>query len=102
MKHKHEKDTGRTSSVSHYYIRNTETDTNYSFVDLAGHEKYLKTTAYGLNGCCLDYVFLLVGANMGVLRMTKEHLGLAVSLKIPIVIIITKIDICPYQYLNKP
>lgn len=95
MKHKHEKDTGRTSSVSHYYLRNKDNETNYSFVDLAGHEKYLKTTAYGLNGCCLDYVFLLVGANMGVLRMTKEHLGLAVSLKIPIVIVITKIDICP-------
>ena len=100
MKHKHEKDTGRTSSVSHYYLRDSEKDITYSFIDLAGHEKYLKTTAYGLNGCCLDYAFLLVGANMGVLRMTKEHLGLIVSLNIPLIIVITKIDICPELILK--
>lgn len=99
MKHKHEKQTGRTSSVSHYYIKNN--NDLYTLVDLAGHEKYLKTTAYGLNGCCIDYVFLLVGANMGVLRMTKEHLALASSLNLPIVIIITKVDICPENILKK-
>lgn len=99
MKHKHEKDSGRTSCVSHYYIK--KDDITYSLVDLAGHEKYLKTTAYGLNGCCLDYVFLLVGSNMGVLRMTKEHLALIVSLKIPLIIIMTKIDICPEQIFNQ-
>lgn len=32
---------------------------------------------------------------MGVTRMTKEHLGIALSLKIPIFIVVTKIDICP-------
>ena len=54
-------------------------------------KKYLKTTAYGLNGYGLDYAFLLVGANIGVLRMTEEHLGLIVSLNIHL-LIITKID----------
>jgi len=98
MKHKHEKETGRTSSVSHYYLRSG--DNTVSFIDLAGHEKYLKTTVYGLNGCTLDYVFLLVGANMGVSRMTKEHMGIALSLNIPLVILITKIDICPVDVLK--
>lgn len=32
---------------------------------------------------------------MGITRMTKEHMGLALALKIPIVIIITKVDMCP-------
>lgn len=32
---------------------------------------------------------------MGITRMTKEHMGLALALKIPIVIVLTKIDMCP-------
>jgi len=66
-----------------------------SFIDLAGHEKYLKTTVSGLTGLMPDYALLLVGANMGVTRMTKEHLGLALALKIPIVVVVTKIDMAP-------
>ena len=99
FKHKHEKDTGRTSSVSHHFLE--ETNKLVSFIDLAGHEKYLKTTIFGLNACSLDYVMLLIGSNMGILKMTKEHLGLAIALKIPIIIVITKIDICPEPVLNQ-
>jgi elongation factor 1-alpha len=32
---------------------------------------------------------------MGVSRMTKEHLGISLALKVPIFIVITKIDIAP-------
>ena len=32
--------------------------------------------------------------------MTKEHLGIALSLKIPIIVVITKIDICPEHILE--
>ena len=66
-----------------------------TFVDLAGHEKYLKTTMYGMTGHQPDYAMLLVGANMGVVGMTKEHLGVAAALRIPFFIVITKVDICP-------
>ena len=62
-----------------------------SFLDLAGHEKYLKTTVSGMTGSLPDYAFLLVGANMGVTKMTKEHLGLAMALKIPVIVIMTKV-----------
>lgn len=34
-------------------------------------------------------------------RMTKEHLGLALALKIPVVIIVTKVDICPENVLKQ-
>lgn len=37
----------------------------------------------------------VLGANMGVQRMTKEHLGLAVNLALPSFVVITKIDISP-------
>jgi GTPase len=62
---------------------------------LCGHEKYLKTTMFGLVGLMPDYSMIIVGANMGVSRMTKEHLGISLALKIPIFIVITKIDIAP-------
>jgi GTPase len=42
-----------------------------SFLDLAGHEKYLKTTVSGMTGHMPDYCFLLVGSNMGVTRSTS-------------------------------
>lgn len=37
----------------------------------------------------------VIGANMGVLRMTKEHLAIALALKVPVVVAITKIDRAP-------
>lgn len=38
---------------------------------------------------------LVVGANMGVSRMTKEHIGITMALKIPMFVVITKIDLSP-------
>lgn len=66
-----------------------------TFLDLCGHEKYLKTTMFGLVGLMPDYAMIVVGANMGVSRMTKEHLGISLALGVPIFIVITKIDIAP-------
>ncbi len=31
------------------------------FIDLAGHEKYLKTTVFGLTGNFPDYCMMIVG-----------------------------------------
>lgn len=63
-----------------------------SFIDLAGHERYLRTTVFGLTGCAPDYVMLMVGGNAGLIGMSKEHLGIAVSLGVPVMVMITKID----------
>lgn len=65
-----------------------------TFFDLCGHEHYLKTTIRGLTTHSPDLVFILVGANMGVTKMTKEHIFLCLSLGIPFAVIISKIDIC--------
>lgn len=72
-----------------------ESDKVVTIIDLCGHETYLKTTIFGLTGLMPDYACIIVGANMGIQRMTKEHLGLALALKIPIFIVVTKIDIAP-------
>eukprot|EP01127_Copromyxa_protea_P021111 TRINITY_DN7170_c0_g1_i1.p1 TRINITY_DN7170_c0_g1~~TRINITY_DN7170_c0_g1_i1.p1 ORF type:complete len:563 (-),score=100.65 TRINITY_DN7170_c0_g1_i1:69-1757(-) len=63
-----------------------------SFFDLAGHERYLKTTLYGMSGQMPDYSFLVVSAESGVGGTTREHYELSVALKIPVVIVITHID----------
>jgi len=66
-----------------------------TLLDLCGHEKYLKTTMFGLVGLVPDYSMIIVGANMGISKMTKEHLGITLALKIPFFIVLTKIDMCP-------
>ena len=103
MRHLHEQETGRTSSISQNFIRYKINDEGndlgsnekiLSLIDLCGHEKYFKTTVVGMNRL-LDYCCLMVGANMGVLRMTREHLITSLSLDIPTMIVITKYDISP-------
>lgn len=113
----HEVKSGRTSSVAHHilgfndksepvhYLDNLgyrktwpeivkESSKIITFFDLCGHEKYLKTTITGLTSQFPDLVFVLVGGNMGMTKMTKEHIFLCLSLHIPFVIIVTKLDIC--------
>lgn len=63
-----------------------------TFFDLCGHEKYLKTTIRGLTSQSPDIVLILIGGNMGVSKMTKEHIFLCLSLHIPFAVVITKID----------
>ena len=100
FKHKHEQETGRTSDISFRYIKITE-EKYITFIDLAGHEKYFKTTIHGINGGLADFAILLIGANMGVLKMTKEHLGIIRALQIPFCVVLTKIDICPLPVLER-
>ncbi|ETO14349.1 GTP-binding protein 1 [Reticulomyxa filosa] len=71
-----------------------------TFIDLAGHEKYLKTTISGLTGCFPDYAFIVVGANMGISKMTKEHIQVAVALCVPLFVVCTKVDIAPETVLT--
>ena len=70
-------------------------------MDLCGHEKYLKTTMAGLSGLYPHYSMVVIGANMGVKRMTKEHMGICLSFKIPMIVVLTKIDIAPESVLNE-
>lgn len=72
-----------------------------SLIDLCGHEKYLKTTMLGLTATLPDYVMIIVGANSGVSKMTKEHLGIALALKIPFFVVVTKVDMVPPEVREK-
>lgn len=81
-----------------------------TFFDLAGHLKYLPQTVKGLSSNELDYVLIIVGANMSdsVARereaaktsgrsyksnnMTREHLELSISLGMQCIFVVTKVD----------
>ncbi|GAA5874808.1 hypothetical protein JCM16303_002993 [Sporobolomyces ruberrimus] len=118
FRHKHEIETGRTSSAGNEILGFTpdgqvivpdehgKQQANWeaiaakagkvvSFTDLAGHERYLKTTLAGLTGSGADFVLLIVGANAGLIGMSKEHLSVALALSLPIVVVITKVDMTP-------
>lgn len=72
-----------------------------SLIDLAGHERYLKTTVFGVTGMFPDRGIVVIGANTGITKLTREHIGLMLCIKIPFIIIITKIDMAPEQiYLD--
>ncbi|CAM9747404.1 unnamed protein product, partial [Chrysoparadoxa australica] len=58
-----------------------------TFIDQPGHEKYLKTTLYGLTGHSLDYVMLVIGATEGMQRMTREHLAISLALGVPLFVV---------------
>eukprot|EP00039_Didymoeca_costata_P018987 m.335816 g.335816 ORF g.335816 m.335816 type:complete len:581 (-) comp17684_c0_seq1:38-1780(-) len=122
FRHKHEEESGRTSSVSHDILGfdsfgnvvnkpGHDKSLNWaqicndawkvlSFIDLAGHERYLKTTVFGLTGHAPDFAMLMVGSNAGVVGMAKEHLGLALALQVPVYVVVTKIDMCPPNVLQ--
>ncbi len=71
-----------------------------SFVDVGGHERYLKTAARGLLSHSPDYGMLVVASNAGVMYMTREHLGIALSFRIPFFVVLTKIDLVGEEALQ--
>jgi elongation factor 1-alpha len=101
LKSKHELESGRTSQLSFNYIKYNELKKNITLVDLAGHERYLKTTLYGILGSFVDYGIIIIGSNMGVNRITEEHLSILLYLKLPIMILLTKTDMTPKDVYEK-
>ena len=47
-----------------------------------------------------DYSTIIIGSNMGISKMTREHLGISLFLKIPFILVLTKIDIAPSTVFN--
>lgn len=95
----HEKETGRTSSIAQRTIMLNEK--KLILVDTCGHERYLRTTIFGISSHYPDIVLILIEGNRGVQKMTREHIITALYLQIPIVIMVTKIDITTEEKLEK-
>jgi GTP-binding protein 1 len=121
FRHRHEFQNGRTSSISRQLLGFDSKGTvlNYdtfqhewedivedsskilTLIDLAGHERYFKTTVSGLTGQVPDYALVAVAANHGVRRMTKQHIGVSLALGVPIFVVVTKVDMCPPAVLQE-
>ncbi|EEC51034.1 predicted protein, partial [Phaeodactylum tricornutum CCAP 1055/1] len=120
MKHRHEIESGRTSTATTHLMgfrssgqpitgrdqvrgskRKTEDEVareSYrviTLMDLAGHEKYLKTTIHGVSSGFADYSLILVNSRHPPTHMTQHHLNLCCSFGIPVIVVFTKIDGCP-------
>lgn len=95
LRYQHEKMTGKTTNCSYNYVNYVEQNRVCVLIDMAGHEKYLKSTLYGAISAQLNCGVVIVGANMGLTRMTKEHLLILLFLRIPIIVLVTKTDIAP-------
>ncbi len=70
-----------------------EADRLVSFVDTVGHEPWLRTTIRGLVGQKLDYGLLVVAADDGPTRTTREHLGVLLATDLPTIVALTKTDL---------
>jgi elongation factor 1-alpha len=99
IKNPHELEKGQSSTVNyHYLFRDGEAVT---LVDLCGHLKFYKTTLYGIGVSRPDAALIVVAANAGMQKMTKQHVESVLSLKLPIIIVITKIDFAPKHKLDE-
>lgn len=114
FRHLHEVKSGRTSSLSHEILGFDAQGNvvNYgcselmtaerigersaklvSFLDLAGHSKYQRTTLHGLTGYSPHYAMLVISATAGITPITEEHIGLLSALDLPFFAVISKCDI---------
>ena len=113
FRHRHEMENGSTSTITQEIIGFSSENNviNYStfrntgwsdivrastriitLIDLAGNPKYQNTTIFGITSAQPDYSIIIVDAVKGFEKVTKEHLGVCLALKIPFSIVITKID----------
>lgn len=111
FRHRHEIQSGRTSCISHEAL-GFDTQGNVinlaldmmtaeeisekssklvTFMDLAGHRRYLKTTIQALTGYSPHFSMLVVSAE-GINSMTHEHLDLIQALDMSYFIVVTKIE----------
>ncbi|KAI8910909.1 P-loop containing nucleoside triphosphate hydrolase protein [Gorgonomyces haynaldii] len=123
LRHTHEIETGRSSSLSYQIIGFDPHGTlvNYgchmvstweqicsksskivTFMDTCGHPKYQRTTLGGLTGSDPHYACLVMSANVGYMPdVSKEHLRISLELNVPVFIVLSKIDIATADQLTR-
>jgi GTPase len=113
FRHYHEIKSGRTSCISHEllgfdddgnvinYKHNEMMTTEeiselstklISFMDLAGHRRYMRTTIQAVSGYAPHFIALVI-ASGNLNQMTIENLQIIKAFKIPFFVILTKTDL---------
>ena len=98
----HERESGRTSSISYNYMVFDAIKPHpriVSLVDLAGHEQYLKTTITGVISSYPEHGLVLISKT--ITQMTREHYAILASMGIPVLFVLTKIDIIPEHIIQE-
>src|SRR4029450_7666954 len=94
---KEEKERGITIELG--FAHTTVGDTRIAFVDVPGHERFVRTVLAGVGG--IDCVLLIVAADESVKPQTREHFDICRLLKIPRgIVVLTKIDLMDREMLD--
>ncbi|KAJ2551440.1 GTP binding protein [Coemansia sp. RSA 1933] len=113
LRHRHEVESGRTSSIALgvvgfnadgqvlNYANNRSAEQIYqrsrhvvTLIDTCGYAKHLKTTARAIAGHSPHAFCVTIAADRGaVTQTTREYLRIAAVLKMPLMIVLTKMDI---------
>ncbi len=87
---KEEKERGITIDIGFANLDLDET-TRVGFVDVPGHEKFIKNMLAGIGG--IDVVMLVVAADESIMPQTREHMDICSLLHVPHgLTVITKVD----------
>src|SRR5918992_5237789 len=87
---KEEKARGITIELG--FAHTTESGVTLSFVDVPGHERFVKNMLAGVGG--MDLVMLVVAADESVMPQTREHFEICRLLQVPRgLVVVTKADL---------
>lgn len=87
---KEEKERGITIELG--FAHTTVGDARVAFVDVPGHERFVRTMLAGVGG--IDCVLLIVAADESVMPQTREHFDICCLLRIPRgIVVVTKSDL---------
>lgn len=112
FRHRHEIRSGHTSSISQEIFGFTSSGQPLTYgtcltteeiiessskivtlIDLAGHQRYLSTTLFGLGSHSPDIVLLVISAKSTITHLTTDHISLALGIEKSLAIVINKIDL---------
>jgi GTPase len=68
-----------------------------TLIDLAGHQRYLGTTLFGLGSHSPDLVLIVISAISSITNITTDHISLALGMEKSLAIVINKVDLAPRE-----
>ena len=93
-----EKKRGMTIDLGFAFYKTEQADT-IAFVDVPGHERFVKNMVSGVGG--IDVVMLVIAADDGWMPQTEEHFRIVKLLKVPRgIVVINKIDLADDEILE--
>ena len=94
---KEEQERGITIDLGFAHLQ--QEDLNFAFVDVPGHERFVKNMLAGAGGT--DLVMLVVAADESVMPQTREHFHICRLLQVPAgLVVLTKMDLVDRETLE--